>query len=119
MHKICNIDIEHSEKVFKKIEKYKQRVIKKLNPKAIILFGSFTRNDINEGSDVDIVVIADFKEKFLDRIKILLDLNTGLPLEPIGYTPDEFNEMRINGNSFILKIIEESKLLYGDICFEK
>jgi len=31
----------------------------------VILFGSFARRDINEGSDVDIVVIADFKEQFL------------------------------------------------------
>jgi len=62
----------------------------------MILFGSFAQRDINEGSDVDIIVIADFEEPFLDRIKLLLDLNDniGLPIEPIGYTPEEFQKMQ-------------------------
>ncbi|MER3399001.1 MAG: hypothetical protein C4316_10855 [Chloroflexota bacterium] len=34
---------------------------------AVILFGSFTRKDIHEGSDVDIVMIADFYETLWSR----------------------------------------------------
>jgi len=84
---------------------------------AVILFGSFATGDINEGSDVDLVVIANFKEPFLDRIKLLLDMNDeiGLPIEAVGYTPEEFIRMRKEKNPFILEVLDNSKLLYGTI----
>ena len=117
MLKLCRVDIERSEEVFERIEKYKEAVVKRLSPEAVILFGSFARGDINEGSDVDIAVIADFEEPFLDRIKLLLELNEGigLPLEPIGYTPEEFQRMLREGNRFALEIAERGRLLYGGI----
>ncbi len=115
MLKLCRIDLGRSEEIFAKIEKYKERVVKELAPQAIILFGSLARGEINEGSDVDIVVIANFKEEFLERIKVLLDLNDelGLPLEPVGYTPEEFQRMRKEGNRFIQEVVATGKLLYG------
>ncbi|MEM4311495.1 MAG: nucleotidyltransferase domain-containing protein [Nitrososphaerales archaeon] len=101
--------------MLERIEKYKDKVVRELNPSAVILFGSFARGDINEGSDVDIIVIADFKEEFLDRIKTLLSLNDDLPLETIGYTPGEFIKMKDEGNSFILEVLKNGKILYGKI----
>ncbi|MCL7388627.1 MAG: nucleotidyltransferase domain-containing protein [Thaumarchaeota archaeon] len=114
MSKLCRVDLERSEEIFSKIEEYKQAAIKKLKPHAIILYGSFARGDFNEGSDVDMVVVADFKEPFLDRIKLLLDLNDEikLPLEPVGYTVDEFSKMFLEGNSFILEVVEKGRILY-------
>ncbi|MBI4288026.1 MAG: nucleotidyltransferase domain-containing protein [Chloroflexi bacterium] len=77
------------------------------------MFGSFATGDIHEGSDVDICVVADFKEDFLDRIKVLMDLNDlGLPLEPVGYTPAEFGTMQESGNSFIGEVVEKGRVLY-------
>jgi len=87
--------------------------VHKLNPQAIILFGSFATDDINEGSDIDILVIADFRAGFLDRIKLLLDLNRfGLPIEPIGYTAAEFDKMKQAGNPFIDQVLANGKILY-------
>ena len=53
----------------------------------------------------------------MDRIKLLLDLNEGigLPLEPIGYTLEEFRRMREEGNRFIQEILETGKVFYGKI----
>jgi hypothetical protein len=77
------------------------------------LFGSFATGDISEGSDIDIMVVADFGAGFLDRIKLLLDLNHfGLPIEPIGYTVGEFERMKEAGNRFIALVLETGKLLY-------
>lgn len=117
MLKLRRVDIERSEEIFAKIKSYTELVVERLNPQAVILFGSFARGDINEGSDVDIVVIANFKEPFLDRIKLLLDLNDGisLPLEPIGYTLEEFQRMQAEGNRFIQEILGTGKVLYGTI----
>jgi predicted nucleotidyltransferase len=76
-----------------------------------------TRGDVHEGSDVDVLVVADFAVPFLDRIRLLLDLNDGigLPLEPVGYTPEEFRHMREAGNRFVQEVLETGQVLYGDI----
>ncbi|MEM2912983.1 MAG: nucleotidyltransferase domain-containing protein [Candidatus Bathyarchaeia archaeon] len=113
MLKLRRVDIERSGEVFEKIKAYVRRVVESLNPHMVILFGSFATGDINEGSDVDILVVADFKEDLLERIKILMELNTfGIPIEPIGYTPEEFEDMRARGNRFIMEVTEKGKILY-------
>ena len=59
------------------------------------------------------MVIADFQVSFLDRIKLLLELNRfDLPIEPIGYTAEEFDRMRQAGNPFIKRALEEGRVLY-------
>ncbi len=113
MRKLCRVDLERSGEVSKKIDDYVGEVVRKLNPDLVILFGSFAVGDINEGSDIDILVVADFKEEFLDRIRILIDLNTfKIPIEPIGYTPEEFNQMKNRKNLFIMEVLEKGKVLY-------
>ena len=113
MLKLCNINIDRSEEVFDRIARYKEKVVRELNPKRVILFGSFARGDFNEGSDVDLIVIGDWKQDFLDRIKVLLDLNRfGLPLEPVGYTEEELEKMLAEGNRFITEVLTTGKVIY-------
>ena len=113
MRILRRVDIERSEEIFKKIGLYVDKLVEELDPYIVILFGSFARGDVNEGSDVDIIVVADFEEPFLDRIRRLLELDEfGMPLEPIGYTLDEFERMKRDGNPFILEVLEKGKVLY-------
>ncbi|MEM3506372.1 MAG: nucleotidyltransferase domain-containing protein [Candidatus Bathyarchaeia archaeon] len=113
MRILRRINIERSEEVFRKIESYAKEVIKELNPKLIILFGSFASGEINEGSDIDILVVADFKEDFLERIKILMNLNRfSIPIEPIGYTEEEFEEMRKRNSLFVEEVLKKGKILF-------
>lgn len=58
---------------------------------AIILFGSRARGDYLPWSDYDLLVLADFNEPYLDRIKILLNLlsDIPIPIEPHPYTLGE------------------------------
>ncbi len=113
MLKLRRVNIERSEEIFRKIDEYVEEVVKSLNPYLVILFGSFATGDINEGSDVDILVVADFEESFLDRIKKLVDLNKfRIPVEPVGYTLKEFNEMKNRKNAFIIEVVEKGKVMY-------
>jgi len=113
MRKLCRVNIERIGEVFKKIDDYVGEVVRNLNPDLVLLFGSFATGDINEGSDIDILVVAGFKEPFLDRIRILMDLNTfKIPIEPVGYTPEEFNEMKNRKNPFIMEVLEKGKVMY-------
>jgi len=99
--------------VREKIDLYVREVVEKFRPSLIVLFGSFASRDINEGSDVDILVVADFKEEFLDRIRTLMDLNRfRIPIEPVGYTPKEFEEMKKRGNLFVTEVLEKGKILF-------
>ncbi|MBS7637721.1 nucleotidyltransferase domain-containing protein [Candidatus Bathyarchaeota archaeon] len=78
-----------------------------------MLFGSFAAGDVNEGCDIDILIVADFKEDFLERIGTLMKLNTfGIPVEPLGYTPEEFEDMKGRKTPFILEVLEKGKILY-------
>lgn len=113
MLKLRRVDIERSEEIFRKIGDYINEVVRRLNPRLVILFGSFATGDINEGSDIDILVVADFKEDFLDRIRTLMDINTfKIPIEPVGYTPEEFGEMKDRKNAFIMEVLEKGKVMY-------
>lgn len=113
MLRLRRVDIERSGEVREKIDEYVREIVEKLRPSLVVLFGSFASGDINEGSDVDILVVADFKEKFLDRIKALMDLNRfQIPIEPVGYTPEEFEEMRKRGNLFVAEVLERGKILF-------
>ena len=113
MLKLRRVDIEKSEEIFRKINDYINEVVKRLNPRLVILFGSFATGDINEGSDIDILVVANFKEDFLDRIRTLMDVNTfKIPIEPVGYTPEEFDEMKNRKNAFIMEVLEKGKVMY-------
>ena len=115
MLKICNIDMARVAETAERLEKYEADIVKKLCPSKIILFGSFARGDFNEGSDIDLAVIGDWRESFLDRIKVLLEMNKyHLPVEPIGYTEQEFKTMQEDGNPFILEMIETGKVVYEE-----
>ena len=102
--KLVNIDLESRGELAEGLKTFFDDVFKKFHATEIILFGSYARDDLNEGSDIDVIVIAPFKKRFLERISDLMAL-TDLPVEPIGYTPAEFEAMKIAGNRFIEHIL--------------
>ena len=82
------------------------RLKKGYNAERLILFGSYARGDINEGSDIDIVLIKDTNKRFIDRIGDILKIYNGdIPLEPLVYTPEEFKKME--NRDFIKTILKE------------
>ena len=92
-----------------------ERLVKELDAKIIILFGSRARGDWKPWSDYDLLIIADFKEKYLDRIKRVLDIVGDLPIhiEPHPYTLEEAIIMLKKGNPIIVDALEEGKILYA------
>jgi predicted nucleotidyltransferase len=73
--------------------------------KEVYLYGSFARGEVHEGSDIDLLVIGDFKDRFFDRIGKVLEL-TDLPVEPLVYTVEEFEEFKESQNPFIIEILK-------------
>jgi predicted nucleotidyltransferase len=111
MHKICRIDIIRSEELPGKIKSFIEKLTSRMNIKKVYLFGSVARNDFNEGSDIDLAIIGDFKERFLDRADGIFEI-TELPIEPLCYTENEFEDMRRKGNPFVKEILK-GKILFN------
>ena len=97
------------------------RLTGKLCVKAIVLFGSRARGDWGPWSDYDLLIIADFREQYLDRIKMILDMLGDVPLaiEPHPYTLEEALSMLKRGNPIIVDALEEGRVLYSTSEFEK
>ncbi len=105
MYKLCRVDIERSEDLLNEIKIFAGKLKKNLSVKEFCLYGSFAKGEIHEGSDMDLLIIGDFSERFFDRIGRILDL-TDLPVEPIVYTVEEFDELKKSQNPFIMEILK-------------
>ena len=107
-------DTQARGKIDKMISGLVRRIIAETEAEKIILFGSYARGDWNESSDIDLVVVGDFKERFTERIVKLLGLNdTNMPLEVLAYTREEFNDMKKKGNQFISNVMKEGIVVYS------
>lgn len=111
MYKLCRINIKGSEKINAELITFVTKLKQRINIRSVYLHGSFARGDFNEGSDIDMVIVGDFKERFKDRITLILEM-TDLPIEPLCYTEDEFKKMIANRNPFMLSVIENKTILY-------
>jgi predicted nucleotidyltransferase len=96
-----------------------QKLIKSLlpyQPERVFLFGSWAREEEDELSDLDLVVIKQTSAPFCERLREVASL---LPAEIGGvdilvYTPEEFAAMQQEGNAFAEMIIEEARLIYDN-----
>jgi len=96
------------------------RLKEAVNPSTVILYGSVAKGQQGVWSDVDIIVVAEFEESFLDRISTLIELIEGeAPIEPLGYTPQEFMNMIENCNPTALEVMEYGIPLLGEEVFEE
>ncbi len=93
------------------LRKLVNRIRERYRVYAIILFGSRARGDWLPHSDYDLLVVAEFKEPFLDRIYELSGLAKG-PVEFHPYTLYEVRELLRRGVPSIVDALEEGIVLY-------
>lgn len=93
------------------IRDYVERLAERINPKAIILFGSMARGEAHIQSDYDLMVIAsDLPRDFWERQDLLWQ-EKPLSVDIIGLTPDEVIA-HIN-RGLILDALLEGIVVYG------
>lgn len=93
-----------------------ERVLEQLKgyePDKVILFGSTARGDTDEYSDIDLIVIKETNERFVQR---LIDVTAFLPkdlaIDAFVYTSEEFERMVENGNPFIEQALKDGVVVY-------
>jgi predicted nucleotidyltransferase len=60
-------------------------------PERVLLFGSLAVGDTSEWSDIDLVVIKETNQRFLDRSKEVMELlRPRIGVDILVYTPAEF-----------------------------
>ncbi|MEM4498239.1 MAG: nucleotidyltransferase domain-containing protein [Nitrososphaerota archaeon] len=106
--------------MIEELQEYVSRVMRAVKLHAAILFGSRARGDHGPWSDYDILLIGDFHDPYLKRLKMLFELTEGLriPVEPHPYTLDEALEMLERGNPIIVDAMEEGRMLYANDVFK-
>jgi len=78
-----------------------------------ILFGSAARGDVDHWSDIDLVVIKRTDKRFLDRLMELGEvLAPNYALDLLVYTPEEFEQMVSEERPFIMRVLEEGRVIY-------
>jgi len=77
----------------------------------VILVGSYARGDFNLWSDIDVVLIAEFTEPPLERLK-KIDAPPGFEVIPL--TPKEFIEQLKKRNPLVLEAIEHGIVVRDD-----
>lgn len=89
------------------------QIVQELDPERIIVFGSMARGDIHADSDLDLLIVKETDQPFLQRIdEVLAVLRTDVPVEPLVYTSAELERLREEGRDFIETILEEGRVVY-------
>jgi predicted nucleotidyltransferase len=79
----------------------------------ILLFGSLASGQIQEWSDIDVVIIKKTDRQFLDRTREVIELlRPRVGLDVFVYTPQEFANL-VNQRSFAREeIVAKGKVIY-------
>jgi predicted nucleotidyltransferase len=101
------------------LARYTATVVNRLQPECVILYGSLAKGTYTDLSDMDLIVIAPWlPDPFMDRLDLLQRLNQGLgPIEALGYTASEFQEMLQRGHVTALEALADGVPVYGDRYF--
>jgi len=105
--------------------KYLEKIIKKLktlNPRTVIVFGSYIKNNLIEDSDLDLLVVLDINKtpsSYDEKIKMKLDvrkaireINREIAIDLLVYTIPEYEELMNSESSFSKELKETGKIVY-------
>jgi predicted nucleotidyltransferase len=81
-------------------------------PDRIILFGSHARGE--PAADIDVVIIKDTTDRFLDRLRDVYERWTiPVAVDILVYTPSEWARMIDEERGFILRVLREGREIYA------
>lgn len=90
------------------------KIAAQYKPEKIIAFGSTVSGNVNEDSDIDLLVIKNDQRRFIDRIGDVANMFEHiLPVDILVYTPKEIDTLKKWNDPFIKNILSEGKTLYG------
>jgi predicted nucleotidyltransferase len=89
-------------------------VLRRSRVQKAIVFGSFARGEASRHSDLDLILVQQTDQRFLDRYDgLLCELSRAVPerdLDVLIYTPEELAAM--SQRVFIAAALDEGKVIY-------
>jgi predicted nucleotidyltransferase len=87
------------------------------DPEKVILFGSYNRGTTDSGSDIDLLIIKNTQDRFIDRWatvrRILSDPGRTVAVDTLVLTPHEVSERLARGDQFLAEILHQGRILYA------
>lgn len=100
--------------VQEQIEFMTEQLVKKYEPKKIILFGPAAIGNMTPDTDLNFLIIKYDKKDHYDRmVEVYGLIKKKIAADFIIYTPQEFSERLRLGDPFLKSILAEGKVLYG------
>ena len=100
------------------IQRMLERLVAEYAPKKVILFGSGAQGREDPDSDIDLLIIKETTDRFIDRWatvqRILTGTHRSLPVDTLVLTPKEIEERLAAGDQFIAEILEAGRVLYAE-----
>ena len=88
------------------------QTFRSINPQKIILFGSVARQEADDYSDIDIIVVYPTKKRFLDRLEELYQRwNIHRAADILAYTPEEYEDL-LKESDFLKDAVEKGRIIY-------
>ncbi len=84
------------------------------SPEKIILFGSYAYGNPTRGSDIDLLIVKNTKDRVIDRmvqIYKIIDIRK-IDLSPFVVTPEELKQRLEMGDHFFKEILSNGVVLY-------
>jgi predicted nucleotidyltransferase len=82
----------------------------------VILFGSVAHGDYNGASDIDLIIVKESTARLPERIAEALDrcsqVELPLPVEPLVYTPREFDRLVAAQNPLVTDALRNGRVLH-------
>ncbi|MFH1829948.1 MAG: nucleotidyltransferase domain-containing protein [Pseudomonadota bacterium] len=88
-------------------------ILKNYQPQKVILFGSLAIGEVQEWSDIDLMVVMETDKPFMQRIKEMVEcIKPNVGTDILVYTPKEFEELCKSRRFFQDEIDEKGRTVY-------
>lgn len=104
--------MNRGERLSYELNKIVKILINEYRVEKIILFGSLAKNEINEWSDIDLIVIKDTDKPFYERLEEVIEIvKPDIGVDIIVYTPEEVGEMK-ESLFYTEEVLKKGKVIY-------
>ncbi len=90
-------------------------LIENYQPEKIILFGSLANGQVGEWSDIDLVIIKNTRQRFMERLREVIKLTMPeVGVDFLVYTPTEVEQAVREGRLFLKQeILGRGRVIYN------
>jgi predicted nucleotidyltransferase len=109
--------MEDTTRIEATLQEIVRRLVDEYAPRRIVLFGSYATGHPDPDSDLDLLIVKETDERWLDRQttvrRVTAGAHPGLPFDPLVLTPTEIEQRLRVGDQFIAEILDTGRVLHA------